>query len=524
MRAGHAATRQELHYGDRVVRCFSERWPTIDAMFRSAVARQPERIALVDEHRRMTYRSLASDVERIAAGLSALGVAQGDRVGLLAGNRCEFMVAVLACVRLGAIFVPISTRSARPEVEFLMSQCAAAALIYDVQYADLCPSPKSVPALRHRITMTGDHDLSLDTLGSGLSPAPQVTLEEEDVLCLLYTSGTTGRPKGARLTNLGTIHSVLNYVHGMSLTDGEVSVLAAPASHVTGLIANLFAMVAVASTTVMMPAFKARRFLEIAASERMTHTVMVPAMYNLVLLDSEVDRFDLSAWRIGGFGGAPMPEATIERLASAMPRLTLHNVYGSTETTGPVTMMPPGQIAAHRDTVGRALPGADIVVMDTAGREVATGEEGELWIRGPMVVPGYWNNASADVAAFVDGYWRSGDVGSIDADGFVRILDRRKDVINRGGYKIYSIEVENVLMQHPDVIEAAVVPKPDAVLGQVVHAIVVSARPDLAADSVLRHCAAQLADYKIPTVLTIRAAPLPRNANGKVMKSALAED
>lgn len=256
----------------------------------------------------------------------------------------------------------------------------------------------------------------------------------------------------------------------------------------------------------------------------MTHTVMVPAMYNLVLLDSEVDRFDLSAWRIGGFGGAPMPEATIERLASAMPRLTLHNVYGSTETTGPVTMMPPGQIAAHRDTVGRALPGADIVVMDTAGREVATGEEGELWIRGPMVVPGYWNNASADVAAFVDGYWRSGDVGSIDADGFVRILDRRKDVINRGGYKIYSIEVENVLMQHPDVIEAAVVPKPDAVLGQVVHAIVVSARPDVAADSLLRHCAAQLADYKIPTVLTIRAAPLPRNANGKVMKSALAED
>jgi acyl-CoA synthetase (AMP-forming)/AMP-acid ligase II len=244
-------------------------------------------------------------------------------------------------------------------------------------------------------------------------------------------------------------------------------------------------------------------------------------MYNLALLDPEHGRVDLSKWRIGGFGGAPMPEETIKRLAAALPQLTLLNVYGSTETTGPVTMMPPGQIAAHRDTVGRALTGAEIVVMDADGREVPAGEEGELWIRGPMVVPGYWDNPTADASAFLDGYWRSGDVGSIDAAGHVRILDRHKDVINRGGYKIYSIEVENVLMQHSGVIEAAVVPAADPVLGQIVHAIVVTARHDLDWDELRRHCAAHLSDYKVPTKLTIRTEPLPRNANGKVLKTAL---
>src|SRR5262249_36693477 len=263
-----------------------------------------------------------------------------------------------------------------------------------------------------------------------------VAIAEEDVFALLYTSGTTGRPKGAMLTHLGTVHSLIHFQDGMTLRDGDVSVLAVPASHVTGLVAIILTMIQGAGTPVLIPAFKARAFLALAAQTRMTHTLIVPAMYNLCLLDPDFARFDLSHWRIGGFGGAPMPEATIEKLAAMLPDLTLINAYGSTPTTSPVTLLPPGEVGEHGDTVGKALPCADVLVMDDDGREVAPGESGELLIAGPMVIPGYWNNPEADRTAFCGGYWKSGDIGSVDAQGYVRVFDRKKDMINRGGDKI----------------------------------------------------------------------------------------
>ena len=309
----------------------------------------------------------------------------------------------------------------------------------------------------------------------------------------------------------------------MGLRDGDVSVLAVPASHVTGLVAIILTMINVSGTTVLMPVFKARAFLQLAAATKMTHTLIVPAMYNLCLLDPEFATFDLSHWRIGSFGGAPMPEATIERLAAILPNLTLINAYGSTETTSPVTLLPSGEVAAHADTVGKVLPCADIVVMDDDGREVAPGESGELWIAGPMVVPGYWNNPDADRTAFHAGYWKSGDIGSIDAQGYVRIHDRKKDMINRGGYKIYCIEVEGVLARHPQVIECAVIGRPDPVLGERVHAVIVPRAADLDLGALQAFCAQNLSDYKVPESFTLIADALPRNANGKVLKTALRE-
>jgi acyl-CoA synthetase (AMP-forming)/AMP-acid ligase II len=322
------------------------------------------------------------------------------------------------------------------------------------------------------------------------------------------------------LTHLGTVHSLLHFEYGLGLRNGEVTVLAVPASHVTGLVAIILPMLRVGGTTVMMPAFKARNFLEIAARERMTYTLIVPAMYNLCLLDPDFGKFDLASWRIGAFGGAPMPPATIERLAGILPKLTLLNIYGSTETTSPVTMMAAGEAATHSDTVGKPLPCTDIVVMDDDGREVAPGTSGELWIAGPMVVPGYWQNPEADRTGFCAGYWKSGDIGSVDAQGYVRIHDRKKDMINRGGYKIYCIEVESVLARHPDVIECAVVGRPDPVLGERVHAVVVAREPGVAEAELKRFCAEHLSDYKVPGTIAFLDA-LPRNANGKVLKIAL---
>jgi acyl-CoA synthetase (AMP-forming)/AMP-acid ligase II len=283
-------------------------------------------------------------------------------------------------------------------------------------------------------------------------------------------------------------------------------------------------MVAAAGTLIIMRTFKAAEFLALAERERMTHTLLVPAMYNLCLLEPGFETADLSAWRLGGFGGAPMPTATIERLARWLPRLQLMNAYGATETTSPATMMPPSETAARLDSVGRAVPCADILVMDEAGREVPRGGEGEICIRGPMVVSGYWNNPQATAESFVGGYWRSGDLGSIDEHGYVRVFDRKKDMINRGGYKIYSIEVENVLMAHPGVVEAAVIAKPCPVLGERAHAVVCLEREGAGPEELARHCASSLADYKVPDSFSFRRDPLPRNANGKVMKRQLRDE
>lgn len=218
-----------------------------------------------------------------------------------------------------------------------------------------------------------------------------------------------------------------------------------------------------------------------------------------------------------------MPVATIDALTTRLPGLVLINAYGATETTSPATMMPMGHTRAHADSVGVPLPAADIRVMDGDGRELPAGETGELWIGGPMVVPGYWANPEATATSFTDGYWHSGDLGSVDAQGYVRVFDRMKDMLNRGGYKVYSVEVENALMAWPGMVEAAVVARPCPVLGERVHAFVHAPgqTPDDAA--LLAHCAARLADYKVPESLTWSENPLPRNANGKLMKRVLRE-
>lgn len=217
-----------------------------------------------------------------------------------------------------------------------------------------------------------------------------------------------------------------------------------------------------------------------------------------------------------------MPQATIERLAERLPGLALMNAYGATETTSPISLMPPEDTAGRGDSVGRAVPGATIVAMDEDGREAPPGAVGELWLSGPSVVKGYWGNPDATAENIVGGFWRSGDLGTVDAEGFVRVLDRKKDMINRGGYKIYTAEVEAVLAGHPEVVESAVVAKPCPVLGERVHAFVVP-RSAVSAETLRRFCAERLSDYKVPETVTLQDEPLPRNANGKVVKRTLRE-
>ena len=511
------ALRAEALYGDRVVPCFAERPASLHAMFERARAAGPQGDAIVFQGRRWSYAQAGDAADRLSAAFAAAGIGAGERVLMLIANRPEFLTALLALQRLGAIVVPVGVRERRPGLAYIASQCGAKAILFDDELADCVPDAAEAPALALRIATS-----RLAALAENALPLPPAAAPREtDVAAILYTSGTTGQPKGAMLTHLSIAHSVLHYQVCMRLGPDDRSALAVPASHVTGLIAIIAAMWQVGGAVVVVPEFKANEFVRLMARERVSHTLMVPAMYTLCLLSEAFAVEDLSAWRIGGYGGAPMPVATIDALALALPGLTLQNAYGATETTSPVTMMPAGLTRAHADSVGVALPAAQIRVMDDDGREVPRGTTGELWIGGAMVVPGYWANAEATAREFTAGFWHSGDMGSVDADGFVRIVDRKKDMLNRGGFKVYSVEVENVLMAWPGIVEAAIVGQPCPVLGERVHAVVHA--PGIAPDddALKRHCAERLADYKVPESIAWSAEPLPRNANGKVMKRAL---
>ncbi len=512
--------RHEALYGDRINRCFADRPASLHAMFERARATRPEADAIVCEGRRWSYAQVGSEADRLAGAFSSRGIVAGDRVLMLMGNRAEFLTVLLALQRLGAIAVPVGVREQRLGLTYIADQCGAAAIVFDDELEGRVPDRSEATALVLRVAAS-----SLAAMAASVHAIRDAApTRETDVAVILYTSGTTGRPKGAMLTHLSIAHSVLHFEACMHLGPDDRSALAVPASHVTGLVAIIATMWQVGGAVVVMPEFKAGAFVRLMAAEGISHTLMVPAMYQLCLMSDALPGADLSTWRVGGYGGAPMPVSTIDALAERLPGLTLQNAYGATETTSPVTLMPAGRTRVHADSVGVALPAADIRVMDDDGREAAPGSEGELWIAGPMVVPGYWADPEATAREFTGGFWHSGDIGSVDAQGFVRIVDRKKDMLNRGGYKVYSVEVENALMAWPGVVEAAIVGRPCSVLGERVHAFVYAPGvPGEAADdaSIKAHCAARLADYKVPETITWSAEPLPRNINGKILKRTL---
>jgi long-chain acyl-CoA synthetase len=516
--------RLEVRFGDRVVPAFCERPTSIWAMIADAAARNPDGEALVCGERRMTWREVARQSAAIAAGFQKLGLQSGDRVALLVGNRIEFALTMFAAAHAGLVTVLLSTRQQKPEIAYVLTDCGAKTLIFEAALAGRLPEAGDVPDLKHRFAVDDDPHLSQFSSLADNAPWPEpADVGEEDTAMILYTSGTTGRPKGAMLAHCNVIHSAMVFVSCLHLTAADRSIAAVPLGHVTGVVANIMTMVRCAGALIIMVEFKATEYLKVAARERVTYTVMVPAMYNLCLLQPDFDSYDLSSWRIGGFGGAPMPIATIEKLDAKIPGLKLMNCYGATETTSPSTMMPGDLTATHIDSVGLPCPGADISVMDADGRELPRGDIGEIWIRSGSVIKGYWNNPKATAESFTGGFWHSGDLGSIDEANFVRVFDRQKDMINRGGLKIYSAEVESVLAGHPGVVESAIIAKPCPVLGERVHAVIVTRGKGVSTDALRAWCAERLSDYKVPETMDLTLEPLPRNANGKVMKRLLRE-
>ena len=514
------ATRCELHYDGRMVRSFVDRPKSVHEMLEKAVATRPRSLALICGEEQVGYSELDALAGKVAGGLRALGVGKNDRVAMVVSNSVEFVVLRYAIARLGAISVPLNIRHQLAENRHIIEDCAAKVVVYEAELAGKVPTPHSLACVEHAIALHRDGRAAPLAGLLATRPVDEATpVHEEETATILYTSGTTGRPKGAQLTHFSIAHSVIHYTWMMGLTGKDRGLLAVPMSHVTGLVALIDTMVHCQGALVIMSAFKATEFIEVAAKHRTTFTVIVPAMFNLCLLAPTFEGADLSAWRVSGYGGAIMPEITLERIAGKLPQLKLVNCYGSTETTSPAVFMPPEEAVARKEYVGLTVPCGHIAVMDSEGIEVPYGTPGEIYIGGAMVVPGYFNNPDATAREFKAGYWKSGDLGIMDAKGYIRVIDRIKDVINRGGYKIFASEVENVLLDHPAIVEVAVVAKPCPVLGERVHAFVVTRHGVDDAELALC-CANLLSDYKVPEAFH-RIEVMPRNAAGKVLKREL---
>lgn len=515
--------RHEMHFDTLPVKCFVERSSRFDDLLRDAQVRAPDVQALLCGEDSVTYREFGAWADRIAFGLSAAGIGQGDRVGVFIGNGLPFFLTVMGIVRAGAIAVPMSAKMSASEVAYVLEHCAAAGLVWEKSLQDRMPVISAITTLCHEwcVDSVAGELGNLEELFPEAHEVFPTVGSDDDTILLFYTSGTTGRPKGACITNLNIVHSALQYAYAIDLKQGQRGLLAIPGSHISGFMALFTNMLTGCGTTVILREYHTDTVIQMMEKERITFTVFVPTIYHLILMHSDFHPERLSCWRVGIYGGGIMAPSTVTKMGDIMPQLRLINAYGATETASPVSIMPAWASVDRPSSVGLLVQCAEALVMDDDGHEVPCGAVGELWVRGPMVIPGYWNDPEQTAQSFKAGFWKTGDMVNMDADGFLYIHDRKKDMINRGGYKVFSAEVENVALSIDGVMEAAAVAVNDAVMGERVCLFlrVDTTVPDEA--KIRSALARELSDYKQPDFYCISDQPLPRNANGKLVKAPL---
>ena len=442
---------------------------------------------------RLTYRQLWDRASRVAGGLRADGLSPGDRVAVRYPAGINWVLAFWGTVMAGGVAVAVNTRSARPEVDFVRSDSGAR-----IDLAPDSPLPDGEPYVTHGLSHT-------------------------DTAALFYTSGTTGHPKGVPTTHEAFVTNTENAVRCLGLPRdlGEElrTLISVPLFHVTGCNSQLLAAVRLGGASVIMPALNLDELIATLTAERISLMVTVPAIYSLLLRHKDFAAADVSAVRWVGYGGAPIAPSLVQTVKNSFPQATVFNGYGMTETASLMTVLPDQDAVEHADSVGYAVPSVDLGVIPL-GDDPAVGE---LATRGANVTAGYWNRPEATSATMVDGWLHTGDVIRVDEAGRVHIIDRLKDIINRGGENVSSVEVEAVLLAAPSVADACVLAVPDEVMGEKVGAVLFGGQERIDVAAVLDHCRAQLADFKVPQYVTVVDSALPRNAGGKLLKRNLRE-
>jgi long-chain acyl-CoA synthetase len=527
-----AFTKNEIFYG-RDLKVYQNACKNLNDVLKNSVEKFPDREILIFEDRRVTYLQFYELVKRMAANLQhRYQFKKGDRFAILSNNTIEFCISVFAASYLGGIVVPLNTRLHPSELQFMMKNSGSKVLIVEDALLAVALEAIRLGGINLQVFVTGNLPeekgklcLSFDCLLEESSPAVMAEVERTDPLFIMYTSGTTGMPKGALGTHLGITQNVLNFSLNLQTDETDRTLINIPLFHVSGLIAGFTHMVYVGGTSVLMYTYKTENFLELLDREKITYINTVPTIFVFLLNYPDRDKYDLSHLRLAVTGGAPMAVSTIKQFLNLYPNMNFINNYGATECTGSCTFSRPEAATTKPDSVGMLTKIIDWKIIDDEGNELGTNKIGELCIKGPTVIPEYWANPEATYKEFIDnGYWKTGDVGYVDDDGCFFLLDRKKSMINRGGENIYTAEIENVLFNHPSILEAAVVGLPDKIFGEEVLASIVLKEGHSMEEQDVRDFVGQhLADYKIPKYVQF-LNELPRNPSGKVLKGRLKDE
>ncbi|MFJ9541434.1 long-chain fatty acid--CoA ligase [Streptomyces sp. NPDC101225] len=475
----------------------------------------PHRTALIHENTAVTYEQLYERTTRLAHALRSRGVGRGDRVAHLGPNHPSYLETLFAAGTLGAVFVPLNTRLAGPEIAYQLADSGAKVLVHAPSHSTLVAELPGSTDTRTRIEVGPAYE---ELIASYADEPIDEPVTADDIGIIMYTSGTTGRPKGAMLTHGNLTWNAVNVLVDTDLTSDERALVAAPLFHCAAL--NMLTMPTLlkGGTCVLVEGFDAGGALELVERHGITFMFGVPTMFDLMARHPRWQEADLSSLRILNCGGASVPKPLIE--AYQERGLTFQQGYGMTETTPGACFLSAEHSVTKAGSAGVPHFFTDVRVVRPDLSPVDPGEPGEITVSGPNVMPGYWGLPEATAAVLTDGWYRSGDVARLDEDGYVYIVDRKKDLIISGGENIYPAEIEDRLLAHPDIVECAVVGVPDERWGEVPHAVVVR-RPgtDLTPDAVIASLAGRLAKYKIPKSAVVVTDELPRNASGKLLKA-----
>ena len=487
----------------------------------------PERTAILSEDKRFTYREFNERVNRFAHSLLRMGLRKGEKVAVLLFNSNHLVEAYFATAKVGGIFTPINFRFAPEEVRTILNHSDARLFLFGEEFSDLLKTIRSDLRKVEGLICVGNKGfkgaLHYETLlRKSKKEEPPVDVFEKEVCQLMYTSGTTGKPKGALITHGNILWNLVNGIVGREENEGEVSLVVGPLYHTAALNNHFTIRVAMAGTSILVKSFEPKKVMEIVEKEKVNVISGAPAMFNLLLALPGIERYDTRSITKCTTGASILPHETKKRLLKLFPNIKgVYDVYGCTEASPNITILKARDSLRKRECVGPPVPFLEVRIVDQKDGDVSAGDVGELICRGPNVMKGYYKNRKATLDALRGGWLHTGDLARMDEEGFVYIVDRKKDMIISGGENIYPREIEEVLYHHPKIQEVAVIGVPDPVWGESVKAFVVFKKGEmLKEEEVIEYCKKYLASYKKPRMVEFVEA-LPRNPSGKVLKTVL---